>query len=92
MDHAPTAEKMKLLQNPFTSGIENVPTELQLQFIELSANENLKEYFKESYENAVLLPFYSRPTHLLQLFQIQFVIIVALHIIYHFNYSFSFKG
>lgn len=32
-DHAHTAEKIKLLQRPFTSDIENIPTKLQLQFI-----------------------------------------------------------
>lgn len=55
-DHAPKAEKIKLLQSPFTSGIENIPTELQLQFIELTANKNLN--FKECYKNADLQPFY----------------------------------
>lgn len=50
-----TSEKIKLLKNSSQCEIEHVPSELQLELVEIPSNENLKEYFKECYKNADLL-------------------------------------
>lgn len=53
-----TEEMFQLFQNPFKVEVEDIPTELQLEFIELTSNGNLRDHFEECYKAGNLLPFY----------------------------------
>jgi len=54
---------LKFFKNPFVIKIETLPTELQLEVIELISNNNFKDYFKKSslQEFHIILPEESFP-------------------------------
>jgi hypothetical protein len=39
---------IRIFENPFAVEIETLPTDLQLEVIELTSNNNFKDYFKEN--------------------------------------------
>lgn len=53
------SEEIQLVQNPFNFDIDKVPSELQLEVIELTTNDSLEANFQKCYKEGNLLPFYS---------------------------------
>lgn len=53
------AKEIKLFQNPFGCDIDDVPSELQLEVIELTSNDLLQANFQEHSKGGNLLSFYS---------------------------------
>ena len=47
-DFESAEDRIRIFENPFSIKIETLPTELQLEVIELISNNNFKDYFKES--------------------------------------------
>ncbi|KAL4108174.1 hypothetical protein QTP88_018416 [Uroleucon formosanum] len=47
-DFESAEDRIRIFENPFAIKIETLPTELQLEDIELILNNNFKDYFKES--------------------------------------------
>jgi len=47
-DFESAEDRIRIFENPFAIKIETLPTEFQLEVIELISNNNFKDYFKES--------------------------------------------